>query len=144
MLQYLLINESEKMKKGQTSIEYLMYFSFFLMIAVAFSAYAFTQSNEELSLRSNDRLKSVVLLVGQTVNDVNMLSKNADSVAVNITIPEMIQGVEIDVQGDSDTGLIQGNTTLLTGQPVIYYMNIGEFDVTVSQTSDKDIIQIEG
>lgn len=132
------------MKRGQTSIEYLMYFSFFLMIAVAFSAYAFTQSNNELSLRSNDRLKSVVLLVGQTVGDVNMLSKNADSVAVNITIPEMIQGVEINIEGDQDTGLIQGNTTLLSGQEVIYYMNIGEFNVTVSQTDDKDIVQIEG
>jgi len=132
------------MKRGQTSIEYLMYFSFFLMIAVAFSAYAFTQSNNELSLRSNDRLKSVVLLVGQTVGDVNMLSKNADSVAVNITIPDMIQGVEINIEGDQDTGLIQGNTTLLSGQEVIYYMNIGEFDVTVSQTDDKDIVQIEG
>lgn len=132
------------MKKGQTSVEYLMYFSFFLMIAVAFSAYAFTQSNNELAFRSNDRLKSVVLLVGQSVGDVNMLSKNADSVAVNITIPEMIQGVEINVEGDPETGLIQGNTTLLSGQEVIYYMNIGEFNVTVSQTDDKDIVQIEG
>jgi len=132
------------MKRGQTSIEYLMYFSFFLMIAVAFSAYAFTQSNNELALRSNDRLKSVVLLVGQTVGDVNMLSKNADYAAVNITIPEMIQGVEIEVEGDSGTGLIQGNTTLFNGQPVIYYMNIGEFDVIVSQTDDKDIVQIGG
>lgn len=132
------------MKRGQTAVEYLMYFSFFLMIAVAFSAYAYSQSNNELSLRSNDRLKSVVLLVGQSVGDVNMLSKNADSVAVNITIPEMIQGLEIDVQGDSATGLIQGNTTLLSGQEVIYYMNIGEFNVTVTQTDEKDIVQIEG
>ena len=132
------------MKRGQTAIEYLMYFSFFLMIAVAFSAYAYSQSNNELSLRSNDRLKSVVLLVGQSVGDVNTLSKNADYAAVNITIPEMIQGLEIDVQGDSATGLIQGNTTLLSGQEVIYYMNIGEFDVTVTQTDEKDIVQIEG
>lgn len=133
-----------KMKRGQTAIEYLMYFSFFLMIAVAFSAYAFSQSNTELSLRSNDRLKSVVLLVGQSVGDVNTLSKNADSVAVNITIPEMIQGANINLEGYKDTGLIVGNTTLLNGQEVIYYMNIGAFDVTVTQTDEKDIVQIEG
>ena len=42
------------MKRGQTAVEYLMYFSFFLMIAVAFSAYAYSQSNNELSLRSNE------------------------------------------------------------------------------------------
>jgi hypothetical protein len=131
------------MKKGQTSVEYLMYFSFFLMIAVAFSSYAFTQSNNELALRSNDRLKSVVLLVGQSVGDVNMLSKNTDSVAVNITIPEMIQGADINIENPPETYLIVGNTTLLTGE-VIYYMNIGEFDVTVTQTEDKGVVQIEG
>ena len=132
------------MKRGQTAIEYLMYFSFFLMIAVAFSAYAYSQSNNELSLRSNDRLKSVVLLVGQSVGDVNTLSKNADYVAVNITIPEMIQGANINIEGFPNEGLIVGNTTLLNTNEVIYYMNIGEFDVTVTQTDEKDIVQIEG
>lgn len=129
--------------RGQTAVEYLLYFSFFLMIAVAFSAYAFTEVNHELSLRSNDRLKSVVLLVGQSVSDVNTLSKNADSVSVNITIPEMIRGAEINIEGHEEEGLIIGNTTLLNTQEVIYYMNIGAFNVTVSQTGEKDIVQIQ-
>lgn len=131
-------------KRGQTAIEYLMYFSFFLMIAVAFSAFAFTQSNDELYLRSNDRLKSVVLLVGQSVSDVDALSKNADYVAVNITIPQMMQGAKLDIEGDEKTGLITGNTTLLSGQEVVFYKNIGSFSVLVEQTSDKDIVQITG
>ena len=131
-------------KRGQTAIEYLMYFSFFLMIAVAFSAYAFTQSNDELSLRSNDRLKSVVLLVGQSVSDVDSISKNADYVSVNITIPEMMQGAHLEIDGDEKTGLITGNTTLLSGQEAIFYKNIGKFSVSVQQTNEKDIIQIIG
>ncbi len=139
----LLHLKSENMKKGQTAVEYLMYFSFFLMIAVAFSAYAFSQSNDELISRSNDRLKSVVLLVGQSVSDVDMLSSNADSVAVNITIPEMIQGTGIEIQGIPGDGLIVGNTTQMDGRTeVIYYMNIGEFNVLVEQTLEKDKVQI--
>jgi len=130
--------------RGQTAIEYLMYFSFFLMIAVAFSAFAFTQSNDELYLRSNDRLKSVVLLVGQSVSDVDAINKNADYVSINITIPQMMQGTFLEIDGDEKTGLITGNTTLLSGQEVVFYKNIGAFNVTVSQTDEKDIIQITG
>ncbi|GEM_PF-2246124 len=124
---------SLKNKRGQTAIEYLTYFAFFLLIASTFSAFVFTQSGAELSKRSQERFKSTLFYVAQGVKDVNTLAMHADYAEANITLPYIVKGAGMNIS-DIPGGIIMGNTTV-GGSAVYYYVKIGNFTVDVTQDS---------
>lgn len=132
------------MRKGQAAIEYLTYFAFFLLIAAAFSSLVFTQSGEELSKRSQQRFRSTLVYVAESVRDANRLALHADSMEFNITLPVVVKGAGITIEGNGATGLVQGNTTV-GRTDVYYYIKIGSYNVDVSQEKygDENVITIK-
>ncbi len=127
--------------RGQTAIEYLTYFAFFLLVAAIFTAFVFSQSGDELNKRSQERFKSSILYVAQGVRDANNLAKYADTMEYNITLPVITKGAGINISGNKDTGVIVGNTT--TGSGVAYYyVQIGKFDIDPEQKAGDNYVTI--
>ncbi|MEM0437777.1 MAG: hypothetical protein QXU54_00580 [Candidatus Micrarchaeia archaeon] len=114
-------------KRGQTAVEFLSYFMVFLLIAAAFSSFMFSTSNQELSRRSQERFRSMALYVSQGVVDADRLASSADYAMVNITIPTVVRGTPITIEGDGGQGIIVANTTDPTYGDVRYYIRTGRF-----------------
>ncbi|MCX8200359.1 MAG: hypothetical protein N3G76_02725 [Candidatus Micrarchaeota archaeon] len=127
--------------RGQTAVEYLTYFAFFLLVAAVFSAYIFSQSGDELNKRSQERFKSALLYVAQGVRDANNLAKHADSMEVNVTLPVITKGSGISISGDKATGIISGNSTTDKG-PIYYYVQIGRFEHEPVQPRGENYVTI--
>ncbi|MCX8205929.1 MAG: hypothetical protein N3H30_01740 [Candidatus Micrarchaeota archaeon] len=126
-------------------MEYLSYFMVFLFIAAAFSSFVFSSSNQELSRRSQERFKSIVLYISQGVVDADELAKSADFSIVNITIPTVVRGTPITIGGDGKKGIIVANTTDQTYGNVVYYVRTGEFTSEVCMlTQDSVTVATEG
>ncbi|MEM3364300.1 MAG: hypothetical protein QXS93_02200 [Candidatus Micrarchaeia archaeon] len=137
----LRANKKPTGTRGQTAVEYLTYFAFFLLVAAVFSVYVFSQSGEELNKRSQERFKSALFYVSQGVRDANNLAKYADTMSVNITLPVITKGSGISISGDSATGVIAGNTTTERG-PVYYYVQIGRFEYEPEQKPGDNYVTI--
>lgn len=137
-------NNIHAIQKGQTSIEYLTYFAFFLMIAASFSSFIYLNSSNEFSERSQQRFKSVLIYVADNVRDANILSQHVDRMEINVTLPVVVKGAGITIQGDENKGIVQGNTTV-NGNNVFYYMKIGSYkDIIIEQGiyGDDNVITI--
>ncbi|MGB9634843.1 MAG: hypothetical protein ACP5H8_01240 [Candidatus Micrarchaeia archaeon] len=126
---YMLISGSNR---GQAAIEYLAYFAFFLLVAAVFSAFVFSQSSQEMAKRSQERFKSTIYYVAQGVIDADAISRYADDMEINITLPVVVKGTNITIQGDESKGLVWGNTTIGESS-VYYYVKTGYFNVDVEQ-----------
>ncbi len=130
--------------KGQTSIEYLTYFAFFLMIAASFSSFIFMHSSGEFSERSQQRFKSMLIYVAENVRDANLLSQHVDNMEVNVTLPVVVKGSGITIEGDELRGVVQGNTTV-NGNSIFYYLKVGSYEyvsITQGAYGDDNVITI--
>lgn len=126
-------------KKGQAAVEYLTYFAFFLLVASTFSVFILSQSGNELSKRSQERFKSTLFYVAQSIKDVDELAKHTEKLDVNVTLPYIVKGNNVSIS-DMPGGIVFGNTTIGNSQ-VYYYISIGNFSVNVRQV-DADTIEI--
>lgn len=131
-------------RRGQTAIEYLSYFAFFLLITAIFTAFVFSQSSEELNKRSQERFRSTIFYVAQGIRDADNLAQHADYMRMNITLPVITKGGDITIEGDRQQGLIKGNTTI-SNSNVYYYMQVGRLIALtdISQPKGENYVTVE-
>jgi len=130
------------MHRGQTAVEYLAYFTFFLLIAAIFTAYVFTQASDELNKRSQERFKSTIFYLAQSIRDVDSLASHADYAEINVTLPVITKGAGITIEGNEEKGILSANTTVGNSN-VYYYVRIGNFSrVSVLPQPREDIVTI--
>ncbi len=123
--------------KGQVSIEYLSYFSIFLIVAVVFTAAIYTYTANQFLVKSQARDYAVVNRVAYAVEDGNELAKHVDKLQYRVRIPKIANGYDFEIK--IENGLVDGHPKVENGPS--YYTRISEdLQVDIKSVNNQMII----
>ena len=123
--------------RGQVSIEYLSYFSIFLIVAVVFTAAVYTYTANQFLTKSQARDYAIVNRVANAIEDGNKLAKHVDKLSYNVRIPKIANGYDFEIK--IENGLVDGHTKEKNGPS--YYARISEdLEVSISSADNQMLI----
>ncbi len=104
--------------RGQVAIEYMSYFSIFLIVAIIFTSVAYLYAQSEFHKQSESRYTAIMDRVTTVIEDGNRLSKYIDKMEYTAELPIIATGEEMKIE--IKDGIVEGNV----GEYKHYYSRV--------------------